>query len=46
MTTNNADWEKGWFYLHNDGDRLPLYTGKVLIDRPEGWRYGVSGPEE
>ena len=46
MTSNNADWEKGWFYLRNDGDRLPAYTGKVLTERPEGWRYGVSSPEQ
>jgi hypothetical protein len=24
MTSNNADWEKGWFYLRNDGASLPL----------------------
>jgi hypothetical protein len=24
MTSNNADWEKGWFYLHNDDVGLPL----------------------
>ena len=35
MTSNNADWEKGWFYLCNDGDRIPAYTGKVLSERPE-----------
>jgi hypothetical protein len=23
MTSNNADWEKGWFYLHSDGAGLP-----------------------
>jgi hypothetical protein len=23
MTSNNVDWEKGWFYLHNDGTGLP-----------------------
>jgi hypothetical protein len=23
MTLNNADWEKGWFYLCNDGTGLP-----------------------
>jgi hypothetical protein len=23
MTSNNADWEKGWFYLRNDGAGLP-----------------------
>jgi hypothetical protein len=23
MTTNNAEWERGWFYLRNDGSGLP-----------------------
>jgi hypothetical protein len=23
MASNNADWEKGWFYLRNDGAGLP-----------------------
>jgi hypothetical protein len=23
MTSNNVDWEKGWFYLRNDGAGLP-----------------------
>jgi hypothetical protein len=23
MTTNNAEWERGWFYLRNDGLGLP-----------------------
>jgi hypothetical protein len=27
MTSNNADWEKGWFYLRNDG------TAPLLKDR-------------
>jgi hypothetical protein len=25
MTTNNAEWERGWFYLRNDGAGLPLH---------------------
>jgi hypothetical protein len=24
MTSNNAEWERGWFYLRNDGAGLPL----------------------
>jgi hypothetical protein len=39
---NNSDWEKGWFYLRNDGVGLPPYTGKVLKERPDVWTYGVS----
>jgi hypothetical protein len=23
ITSNNAEWERGWFYLHNDGAGLP-----------------------
>jgi hypothetical protein len=25
MTSNNADWERGWFYLHNSGTVFPLH---------------------
>jgi hypothetical protein len=31
MTSNNAKWEWGWFYLRNDGAGLPPNTGKVLM---------------
>jgi hypothetical protein len=24
MTSNNAEWERGWFYLRNDDPGLPL----------------------
>jgi hypothetical protein len=23
MTSNNTEWERGWFYLRNDGAGLP-----------------------
>jgi hypothetical protein len=45
MTTNNADWERGWFYLRNAEPGLPPYTGKVLRDRPPSWYHGVSPPQ-
>ena len=45
MTMNNHDWDKAWFYLLNDDERLPAYTGKILTERPESWGYGVSPPE-
>ena len=35
MTTNNAGWSRGWFYLRNFGNRLPAFTNKVLQERPE-----------
>jgi hypothetical protein len=44
MTTNNAGWERGWFYLRNAEPGLPPYTGLVLRERPDSWRHGVSPP--
>jgi hypothetical protein len=44
MTSNNADWEKGWFYLRNDGTGLPPYTGKVLMVKTDAWHHSVSPP--
>jgi hypothetical protein len=42
MTSNNAEWERGWFYLRNDGAGLPPYSGKVLMERAASWHHGVS----
>jgi hypothetical protein len=35
MTSNNMDWEKGWFDLRNDGAGVPPYTGKVLMAKTD-----------
>jgi hypothetical protein len=45
MTTNNSDWERGWFYLRNAEPGLPPYTGKVLRERVASWYHGVSPPQ-
>jgi hypothetical protein len=34
----------GWFYLHNNDNNLPPYTGKVLDHHPFHWGPGVSDP--
>jgi hypothetical protein len=44
MTSNNSEWERGWFYLHNDDAGLPSYSGKVLKDKADSWHHGVSPP--
>jgi hypothetical protein len=44
MTSNNADWERGWFYLRNADPGLPPYTGKVLGEKAASWYHGVSPP--
>jgi hypothetical protein len=41
MTFNNAEWERGWFYLRNDGAGLPL--GREGADgEADSWHHGVS----
>jgi hypothetical protein len=45
MTMNNREWSRWWFYLRNNGKRLPAYTGKVLRDKLDVWGYGVSPPK-
>jgi hypothetical protein len=42
MTSNNAEWERGWFYHCNDGADFPPYTGKVLKEKADSWHHGVS----
>jgi hypothetical protein len=34
MTSNNAEWERGWFYLRNDEPGLPPWIGKVMREKP------------
>jgi hypothetical protein len=45
MTTNNAGWERGWFYLCNVEPGLPAYNGLVLREKPNSWGHGVSTPQ-
>jgi hypothetical protein len=45
MTTNNAGWERGWFYLRNAEPGLPPYTGRVFKEKPDSWSYGLSMPQ-
>jgi hypothetical protein len=42
MTYNNAEWERGWFYLCNDEPGLPSYTGKVLKEKVDSWWHDMS----
>jgi hypothetical protein len=45
MTTNNAGWEQGWFYLRNAEPGLPPYTSRVFKEKLDSWGYGVSTPQ-
>jgi hypothetical protein len=42
MTSNNAEWERGWFYLRNDEPGLPPWTGKVMREKADSWWHGLS----
>jgi hypothetical protein len=42
MTSNNGEWERGWFYLRNDEPGLPPCTGKVVREKADSWWHGVS----
>jgi len=41
LTSNHAGWDSQWFYLWNDDDLLPVYTGRLISERPAHWTYGV-----
>jgi len=41
LSTNHAGWDSQWFYLRNDDDLLPAYTGRLITERPENWTYSV-----
>jgi len=41
LSTNHAGWDSQWFYLRNDDDLLPAYTGCLIMERPENWTYGI-----
>jgi hypothetical protein len=42
MTSNNAEWEWGCFYLRNDESGLSPYIGKVVKEKADTWWHDVS----
>jgi len=41
LTSNHAGWDSQWFYLRNNDDLLPTYTGRSILERTDHWKYGV-----
>ena len=41
LSTNHAGWDSQWFYLRNDDNLLPSYSGRLIMERPADWTYGV-----
>jgi hypothetical protein len=44
MTSNNADWERGWFYLRNADPGLPLTPARCSGRRPPPGTTGCLRP--
>jgi hypothetical protein len=42
MTSNNTEWERGWFYLRSNEPGLPPWTGKVVREKADSWWHDVS----
>jgi hypothetical protein len=41
LISSNSGWHDSWFYLRNDDDQLPRYSGRVLMAREKNWTYDV-----
>ena len=41
LTSNHAQWDSQWFYLRNDDDLFPAYTGRLISEHPKNWNYDV-----
>ena len=46
LVSSNHRWYTSWFYLRNDDGGLLPYTGRIMEDCPEKWRYGVLREEQ
>jgi hypothetical protein len=46
LISSNSGWHESWFYLRNDDNQLPRYTGRVLTAREDRWGYGVPEAEK
>jgi hypothetical protein len=46
LISSNSGWHDGWFYLRNNNDRLPRYSGRFLMSREDNWTYGVVKEEK
>jgi hypothetical protein len=46
LISSNSGWHDGWFYLRNDDDRLPKFSGRVPMSREDNWSYGVVEEEK
>jgi hypothetical protein len=41
LASSNKGWQRRWFYLRNDDERLPLFSQRVVTVAADAWRYGT-----
>jgi hypothetical protein len=41
LISSNSGWHDGWFFLRNDDDCLPKFSGQVLMSCKDNWSYGI-----
>jgi hypothetical protein len=46
LISSNSGWHDGWFYLCNDDDHLPKFSGQVLMSCEDNWSYGIVDEEK
>ena len=47
LATSNKGWHSQWFYVRDDvSATLPRYTGRLIVDAPESWSWGVQSKDK
>jgi hypothetical protein len=46
LTSSNKGWQGRWFYLCNDDELLPPYTGRMVTVAGENWRWGAPSADQ
>jgi hypothetical protein len=41
LASSNKGWQRRWFYLRNDDERLPSFSQRVVTVAADTWRYGT-----
>jgi hypothetical protein len=41
LVSSNKGWQRRWFYLRNDDERLPSFSQRVVTVAADAWRYGT-----
>jgi hypothetical protein len=42
LVSSNKGWQRRWFYLRNDDERLPSFSQRVVTAAGTNWRWGAT----